>query len=60
MLGITVVVATRNRATALHRTLERLVALPGHPPVIVVDNASTDATPDLLARTFPKVRVIAL
>jgi GT2 family glycosyltransferase len=60
VLGITVVVATRNRATALRRTLERLVALPGHPPVIVVDNASTDATPDLLARTFPKVRVIAL
>jgi GT2 family glycosyltransferase len=41
---VTVVIATNNRCGALRHTLARLAALPERPPVVVVDNASTDAT----------------
>ncbi|HEY0454382.1 glycosyltransferase family 2 protein [Actinophytocola sp.] len=40
----TVVVATRNRCAELLRTLGKLAALRPRPPVIVLDNDSTDAT----------------
>lgn len=42
----TVVVITRNRRESLLRTLDHLAALPERPPVIVVDNGSTDGTVD--------------
>lgn len=42
--------ATRNRAGELERCLGRLAALPERPPVIVVDNASTDATSEVASR----------
>ena len=55
-----VVVLTHNRPDALARTLDRLVALPEHPPVVVVDNASTpDPTPFLNDR-FPGIRTLRL
>ena len=57
---VAVVVATRNRASALQRTLRRLVALPEQPAVIVVDNASDDGTGELIRASFPDVRVIEL
>ncbi|MGP3987659.1 glycosyltransferase family 2 protein [Streptomyces sp. 3N207] len=41
---VTVVVITRNRKDELLRTLGLLAQLPERPPVIVVDNASTDGT----------------
>jgi GT2 family glycosyltransferase len=41
---VTVVIATNNRCVALRDTLARLAELPERPPVIVVDNASTDGT----------------
>lgn len=40
----TVVIATRNRCAELMRTLGKLAELRPRPPVVVVDNASTDAT----------------
>ncbi|MDG9721104.1 glycosyltransferase family 2 protein [Streptomyces sp. DH24] len=55
-----VVIATRNRSAALAGTLRHLLALPERPPVLVVDNASTDDTRARLARDFPQVRVLAL
>src|SRR5215218_1414627 len=59
MPGITVVVATRNRAARLAGVLERLGGLPERPPVVVVDNGSDDDTVDVAGR-FPGVRVLRL
>lgn len=39
-----IVIATRDRATTLAGTLQRLAAHSGDPPVVVVDNGSSDAT----------------
>jgi GT2 family glycosyltransferase len=55
-----VVVATRNRRRTLLRTLAELDALPEHPPVVVVDNASTDGTAAAVASEFPGVDVLEL
>ncbi|MEU6061920.1 glycosyltransferase, partial [Streptomyces sp. NPDC047097] len=55
----TVVVLTHNRRDALLRTLGLLTALPERPPVVVVDNASTDGTADAVARRHPGVTVLA-
>lgn len=55
---VTVVVATRNRRQSLLRSLERLATVSGHPPVIVVDNGSTDGVADAIRATFPDVEVI--
>ena len=57
---VTVVVATRNRRPGLCRTLEHLTALPERPPIVVVDNGSTDGTVDAVRRGFPAVTVVAL
>ncbi|GAA2016738.1 glycosyltransferase [Terrabacter terrae] len=53
---VTVVVATRNRWEDLR------VSLPHHAPhpVVLVDNASDDGTPDRVAEAFPDVRVVRL
>lgn len=54
-----VVIATRDRAAELVRTLAELTALRPSPPVLVVDNASRDDTV-AKAEVFPGVRVIRL
>ena len=55
-----VVIATRDRRLALHRTLDRLAALPEQPPVVVVDNGSHDGTPEAIRGAHPHVRVATL
>lgn len=58
-----VVIATRNRAPELKRTIVELLALDPAPPVVVVDNASADATgPDMraIAAGCPQVEYVRL
>jgi glycosyltransferase involved in cell wall biosynthesis len=57
---VTVVIATRDRAGKLRRTLGELAALPDRPRVIVVDNASRDGTAGIVRRLYPDVAVIRL
>ncbi|CAN5744702.1 glycosyltransferase [soil metagenome] len=54
------VLVTHNRRTSVLDVLERLMALPERPPVVVVDNASTDGTAAAVGRRWPRVRVVAL
>jgi GT2 family glycosyltransferase len=57
---ISIVILTYNRIDELIRTLEHTFALPEMPCVVVVDNASTDATSRIVAQRFPEVRLISL
>jgi GT2 family glycosyltransferase len=57
---VTVVVATRNRAADLCRSLGNQAALPERPHLIVVDNGSADGTPAAVAARFPQAEVISL
>jgi GT2 family glycosyltransferase len=56
----TVAIATRDRRAELLDTLDRLAALPERPPVVVVDNGSTDGTPAAVRERHPDVRVLEL
>jgi hypothetical protein len=55
---ISVVVLTCNRVDELCATLERLLALPEKPPLVVADNGSTDDTVARVRSGYPTVRVI--
>ncbi|MFL6043303.1 MAG: glycosyltransferase family 2 protein [Gaiellales bacterium] len=60
MSAVTVVIATRDRCDELLRTLDHLHRLPERPAVTVVDNGSTDGTPERVAADFPAVTLLAL
>jgi len=57
--GLSIVVPTRNRAAKLRRCLEALTSERAATPVqiVVVDDGSTDATPEVLSR-FPSVETV--
>jgi N-acetylglucosaminyl-diphospho-decaprenol L-rhamnosyltransferase len=56
---VTAVVVSYNTREDLHRCLASLRAHSGIPcPVVVVDNASTDGSADLVEKEFPETRVI--
>lgn len=55
-----VVVITRNRRERLLHTLDRLRSLPEAPPVVVLDNASTDGTAAAVRERHPAVAVHVL
>ncbi len=57
---VAVVIITLNGRARIQRSLEALTALPERPPVVVVDNGSTDGTADAVRRGFPCVDVVAL
>jgi GT2 family glycosyltransferase len=57
---VSIVIATRNRRRQLLHTLARLAALDGAPPVIVVDNASSDGTPAAVRAAHRDVTLITL
>lgn len=54
------VVLSRDRRDELLHTLERLEALSEAPPLIVVDNGSSDGSPAGVARAHPDVALLAL
>ncbi|MDQ3680230.1 MAG: glycosyltransferase [Actinomycetota bacterium] len=53
-------IATRDRRAGLLQTIAKLRQLPERPPVLVVDNGSTDGTPDAVEADFPDVTVLKL
>lgn len=55
---ISVIVLTHNRRAELMRTVASLLRLPERPAIIVVDNGSSDGSPQLLAHTFPGLQVV--
>ncbi|MBV9160402.1 MAG: glycosyltransferase [Pseudonocardiales bacterium] len=57
---VTVVIATRDRRQELIRTLGHLQELIPPPPVVVVDNGSTDGTAQAVREQFTGVMVLAL
>jgi GT2 family glycosyltransferase len=57
---VAVIIATRNRGTELLGTLARLCALHEQPPIVVVDNGSTDGTCELVRANYPGVQVVGL
>lgn len=58
--AVTVVVLTHGRVREVLKTVQRLLSLPEHPSVIVVDNGSADGTADILTCRFPGIQIIAL
>jgi len=56
---VSVVMMTRNRREQALRSLTQLSALPENPPIIVVDNGSTDGTADAVCEAFPAVTVLS-
>lgn len=56
---VAVVVITHDRRDELLVALERLLALPEQPHVVVVDNGSTDGTADAVGTRFPQVELVA-
>jgi N-acetylglucosaminyl-diphospho-decaprenol L-rhamnosyltransferase len=57
---VSVVVITRDRRSELMESLARLLALPERPPVLLVDNDSSDGTADAVEQRFPTVDVVRL
>lgn len=57
---ISVVMITHNRCNDVLRSLEMFHQLPEAPPIIVVDNASTDRTCDAIHDIYPDVQLIRL
>ncbi|HEV2767599.1 MAG TPA: glycosyltransferase [Acidimicrobiales bacterium] len=56
---VSVVIMTRNRCQSLSTTLGHLAAMPERPPVVVVDNGSTDDTARVVAGA-PDARLVRL
>lgn len=57
-MPVTVVIATMDRRDNVLTTLDQLAALPERPPVVLVDNGSTDGTAAAVRRAHPEVVVV--
>lgn len=58
--AVTVVIVTKDRPKSLLETLARLARLPERPPVVVVDNASSEDVGRVVGRMFADVTVVPL
>lgn len=56
--AVSVVIITRDRRDQLAVTLSRLSSLREKPPIIVIDNGSSDGTRDMVRIRFPSVRLL--
>ncbi len=59
-MRVSVVVITHNRAEELTRVLARLRELPEQPPIVVVDNGSTDGSAAMVSAEHPHADLLAL
>jgi GT2 family glycosyltransferase len=57
---VAVVIIAMNARTRIERTLAQLSALPEAPRIVVVDNASTDGTAEVIRGRFEHVDVVSL
>lgn len=57
-MNVSVVIASRDRRETLLRTLARHAELPEQPPLIVVDNGSSDGSAHAVRACHPNVRVV--
>jgi GT2 family glycosyltransferase len=53
-------ILTYNRVDEVSRTIERMLALPEQPEIVVVDNGSTDGTRETVSRRFPEIRCLTM
>ena len=58
--ALSVVILTHNRTAELCRTIDHVRALPERPSIVVVDNASIDATTSIVRARFPDVKLLSL
>jgi GT2 family glycosyltransferase len=55
---VSIVLLTYNRVQELEHTLAQLLQLPERPPLVVVDNASTDGTAARIGERFPQLALV--
>ncbi len=56
-LSATVVITTKDRRDDLAKAIESALSQTASPDVLVMDDASTDGTPDMIRDRFPRVRL---
>ncbi len=59
MADLTLVIVSWNVCELLRRCLQSILATEGDVEIVVVDNASTDGSPEMVQEAFPQVRLIA-
>ena len=56
-MKVTVVITTRNRKDSLRTALQSVLTQTAKPEVLVIDDASTDGTAEMVRGEFPTVRL---